>query len=152
MPKCEIVPLTSELLAEGGLLLANYIDPQSGAAPEAQQRCIHILQNLLQSPYASFYMAKAEESFAGFMALNWGFSTTKGQPFVIVQDLFVLEAYRKRGIAKSLIRHAVHIARQHQANRVQLNTATGNEAARRLYEQLGFEWFPHKEIYMYFVK
>ncbi|MGM0885281.1 MAG: GNAT family N-acetyltransferase, partial [Bacillota bacterium] len=59
--------------------------------------------------------------------------------------------FRKKGIAKLLINKAIEIANQNNANRIQLNTGTQNMNARNLYETMGFEWFPDKEIYMYFL-
>ncbi|SFS76580.1 N-acetyltransferase [Paenibacillus sp. BC26] len=100
---------------------------------------------------ADFFMVRREAVFMGFIALNWGFSTTKGQPFLRIQDLYVLPQFRKKGIAKLLVDKAIEVARQNNANRLQLNTGTNNESARSLYKTLGFEWFPEKVIYMYFL-
>ncbi|MBP1917515.1 GNAT superfamily N-acetyltransferase [Lederbergia galactosidilyticus] len=68
-----------------------------------------------------------------------------------IQDLNVRPEHRKKGVATALINKVKVWAEFHQANRLQLNTGTNNRMARQLYEGLGFEWFPDKEIYMYFL-
>ncbi len=68
-----------------------------------------------------------------------------------VQDLFVLPAYWRRGIAKALLQHLADLGCRRGANRLQLESDTQNMPARALYSAYGFEWFPDKEIYMLFL-
>ena len=118
---------------------------------EHQAACEDKLMRLLRWPSAQCFLAGQAGVWAGFASINWGFSTSKGQPIVRVQDLFVLPAYRRRGIAKALLQHLADLGRQHGANRLQLETDTQNMPAQALYSASGFEWFPDKEIYMLFL-
>jgi ribosomal protein S18 acetylase RimI-like enzyme len=55
----------------------------------------------------------------------------------IVEDLFTLPAYRRRGIATALIRHAVAYARD-RGMTTMLIGALAEETAKSLYVSLGF--------------
>ena len=147
----EILELSSELLSDASYLLVNYIYPNDDWGTSHQEECKQNLRRLLDFKNAELLMARAGDDFVGFIALNWGFSTTKGLPFLRIQDLYVLPQYRKKGIAKLLMNKAIEIAKQNNSNRIQLNTGSLNTNARNLYEALGFEWQPDKEIYMYFL-
>jgi GNAT superfamily N-acetyltransferase len=56
-----------------------------------------------------------------------------------IQDVFVLPAERRRGIASKLTRAAEAEARSRGRDRISLSVSqTGNPDAGRLYEQLGY--------------
>jgi len=144
-PSIETVELSPGLLGVAAALLAAHM---SGWSDTSMGECEQALRRLLDFPGARFVLARRSGEYCGFASIHWGFSTTKGQPILRVQDLFVLPEHRHQGIAQALLRHAVELARAGSANRLQLETGTHNVAARSLYESLGFEWFPQKEIYM----
>lgn len=55
-----------------------------------------------------------------------------------VEDVVVDQAFRSRGVGRALILAAVAEARRAGARYVDLTSATGREAARSLYESVGF--------------
>jgi ribosomal protein S18 acetylase RimI-like enzyme len=55
--------------------------------------------------------------------------------------LRVRPQYRNRGIGTDLVREAEAILRERGFSRALISVAKGNDAARRLYERLGFEVF-----------
>ena len=145
-----VIELTPDLIRPAATLLAQHFWPQSRPI-EHQAACEASLQRLIQWPSAQFFLATYQAVYAGFASINWGFSTSKGQPIVRVQDLFIVPQYRRRRIAYALLDHLVHLGRQQGANRLQLETDTQNTPARTLYASYGFEWFPDKEISMLFL-
>ena len=56
----------------------------------------------------------------------------------ILNDLFVDEAHRKQGIAKSLVKAAENFARETGAVRIVLATQVFNIAAQSVYTSLGY--------------
>jgi GNAT superfamily N-acetyltransferase len=88
------------------------------------------------------YRAKSQVS-QFFLASSRGVACAYGQAIVgpygmgIVEDLFVLPGYRKQGIARALIRHAVTYARERGMGPMLIGTHV-NEAPKRLYAALGF--------------
>jgi ribosomal protein S18 acetylase RimI-like enzyme len=146
----EFVELCPTLLSEASYLLVNYIYPLDWNK-QLQKECQEVLQRLLDFENAQFILAKKSNRYVGFISINWGFSTTKGMPILRVQDIFTILEYRKRGVAKALLQKAKEIAKEHNANRIQLETDGENNNARRLYTSLGFEWLPRKEVFMLFL-
>ena len=74
----------------------------------------------------------------GFMQLYPSFSSVSAQRSWILNDLFVLENYRKQGIAEQIMAHSKAFAVQTEAKGLALETAVDNPA-QHLYERLGWE-------------
>ena len=55
-----------------------------------------------------------------------------------VQDVFVLERRRRSGVATALMAHAERLAAARGHARIAVGHSVDNEAARRLYAQLGY--------------
>jgi GNAT superfamily N-acetyltransferase len=55
-----------------------------------------------------------------------------------VQDVFVHESRRRRGVATALMEHAERLAARRGHERVSIGHSADNAAARRLYESLGY--------------
>lgn len=145
-----IAELRPELLREAGALLAAYRHP-AGWGEREHHDCTTTLERLLDFGMAGFLLARRGEDYAGFISLNWGFSTTTGKPILRVQDLFTLPQCRRAGVARALLEHARRLGEARGANRLQLETDGENAQARALYQSLGFEWFPRKAVYMRFL-
>ena len=85
--------------------------------------------------------ATAQESRAilGFVQLYPCFSSLRMQPTLILNDLYVHQDARRRGIARSLLQGAYALACERGAVFLHLETAKTNRAARGLYESEGYE-------------
>ena len=57
---------------------------------------------------------------------------------VDIHNLAVHPAYRRRGIARSLLEFVIEAARRQSVTRVTLEVRKSNDAAQRLYHSLGF--------------
>ncbi|MFD1674567.1 GNAT family N-acetyltransferase [Alicyclobacillus fodiniaquatilis] len=148
--KIVIVALTQPLIAEASILLASYlygVEYSDEQQTEAQQ----ILKRFLHYQIATPFLARYDETYVGFIVLDWGFSTSKGLPVLRVQALYTLPAYREIGVASTLLSHAISLAKGKGANRLQLETDRENTPAKHLYAKFGFELLPEKEVYMLFL-
>jgi len=76
---------------------------------------------------------------AGFTQLYPTYSSVRACKNWILNDLYVDNAYRKKGVGEALIKAAREFAKSEGATYVQLETATDNYTAQRLYETIGFE-------------
>jgi ribosomal protein S18 acetylase RimI-like enzyme len=74
----------------------------------------------------------------GFIQLYPSFSSISMKRSWILNDLYVSEAYRGRGVAQLLIDAAVEFAAQTNAKGLAISTAIDNESAQRIYERNGF--------------
>jgi GNAT superfamily N-acetyltransferase len=75
---------------------------------------------------------------AGYAQLRFRHSLWTAAPDCWVEDVFVDEAARRRGVADALIGLALQVAGERGARRVELDTSEQNEAARALYARHGF--------------
>lgn len=58
------------------------------------------------------------------------------KPYVYLQDLYTLESYRAKGVARALIQHVYQVAKQRQCDRVYWLTHESNEVAQHLYDRV----------------
>lgn len=73
----------------------------------------------------------------GFATVYWSWSTTDGGRIGVMNDLFVVEAARGRGIAEALIEGCRAQAATHGARQLVWQTAPDNLRAQRVYERVG---------------
>lgn len=80
-------------------------------------------------------MAWEKDTPVGHAHVAWS-NTTLGIPEV--QDVFVAERFRRRGVASTLTRAAERLATDHGHRSISLSFGIANDPARRLYERLGY--------------
>ena len=149
-PVIDVSALTEESIPQAAPLLNLYAHPDDAEGGRLSE-CHAALKRFLAYPWAQLWLARSEGECVGFISLAWTASTSTGLPVLRVQGLYTLPAYRRRGVASALLRRAAELARERGAHRLQLETDTDNVEARRLYERLGFEWLPRREVYMHFL-
>jgi len=74
----------------------------------------------------------------GFTQLYPKYSSVRLCKNWILNDLYVNADHRKQGIGEKLIKTVMDFARNNGSTFVQLETAVDNDAAQRLYENIGF--------------
>jgi ribosomal protein S18 acetylase RimI-like enzyme len=74
----------------------------------------------------------------GFVQLYPSFTSVGTAPIEILNDLFVAEAARGRGVARALLRRAADDARSRGALKLVLSTALDNAPAQSLYASEGW--------------
>jgi len=80
----------------------------------------------------------ASDHAVGFVQLYPVFSSLRMARALILNDLFVAPQHRGRGISRLLMNAALAFAKQAGAVSLSLETAKTNDAARALYESLGY--------------
>lgn len=73
----------------------------------------------------------------GYACLYWTFSSTQAVETVLMNDLFVAEAARGRGVGRALIEASAAVARERGAAQLEWSTAPDNLTAQRLYDSTG---------------
>ncbi len=97
------------------------------------------LKNRLDNNEATIYLAyKSNTKPIGFVLNYHTFSSVSLGKIIVLNDLFVLEGYRKDGIGNKLINCSINLAKEMGAVRVDLGTAKDNFKAQSLYEKIGF--------------
>jgi len=80
----------------------------------------------------------ATEMGVGFALLYPSFNSVTATPVWILNDLYVLEGVRRKGVARLLIDRGRELAEDTGAGAIWLSTARDNLPSRQLYERLGF--------------
>lgn len=75
----------------------------------------------------------------GFATVLWSWDTTTGTRLAVMEDLFVREGTRGRGVGRKLLDACGALARDRGCAALAWETSPGNERAQRLYDATGAE-------------
>ena len=98
-------------------------------------------------PYAEAVIAEDGALPIGFALFFHTFSTFLARPGLYLEDLFVLEDHRGRGVGRSLLAHLAHLAVERGCRRLEWSVLNWNQEAIRFYERLGAK--PNSEWTVY---
>ena len=102
---------------------------------------------LFRKRVAEALIAECEGEAVGFALFFHTFSTFVGKPGIYIEDLFVLPAFRGRGLGKALVKEAARIAVTRGCGRLEWSCLDWNEPSIRFYRSLGAQ--PLEEWTMY---
>jgi len=91
----------------------------------------------LHSSEGCLFAYKSDNQYVAFATVYFSYASSIISKIAVMNDLYTLEAYRKKGIAKELIQHCEQYSTSMQAKRLQWLTAKDNQAAQSLYHALG---------------
>jgi ribosomal protein S18 acetylase RimI-like enzyme len=131
------------------------------AGPDQEEQVLHLWQQLLEAYGKKASLATLQESYRyaiahprqvqvyvavregrvlGTVSLHLGhFSTWNNNWYGHAEDLVVEGRERRQGVALSLFSHIIQVAKKENLSRLELHTMNNNQAARAMYEKLGFE-------------
>ncbi|HHX32052.1 MAG TPA: GNAT family N-acetyltransferase [Bacteroidales bacterium] len=95
------------------------------------------LENVVSSPNNYLFVAEEENEIIGTLTLV--FYRVPSGIKAWIEDVIVSDKARGKGVATALIWHAINIARENKAQKVDLSSSPWREAANNLYVKLGFE-------------
>jgi GNAT superfamily N-acetyltransferase len=84
------------------------------------------------------WLALVEDSIAGYAMGTWGFSTEQGGRFLLLDELFVLPAFRGMGVGAATLAFVEREAEREGAGAVRIEVAVENGPARELYRAAGY--------------
>ena len=87
------------------------------------------------------------DELVGHACLYWTFSSARACEMVLMNDLFVTEGGRGKGIGLALIEGSLEVARQRGAPGLEWMTELDNRRGQRLYERTGAArsaWFEYE--------
>lgn len=99
-----------------------------------------------EKAYAEVVFAVCNGSETGFALFFHNFSTFLGRPGIYLEDLYVKEDYRGKGIGKKLLAHISSIAMERGCGRVEWWVLNWNPA-RHFYKSLGAEAMDEWTVY-----
>ena len=125
----EYAPLLLELIRE----LAAY----EKLAPDVTATVEGVRESIFVNRYAEALLAFCGEHPVGFSVYYFGYSTFVAKPTLYVEDLYVREAFRRKGIGCGLFVELLACSARRGCGRVEWSVLDWNESAIRFYERLG---------------
>ena len=88
-------------------------------------------------PAAEVVIGYAGDQAAGFALFFHNYSTFLGQRGLYLEDLFVLQEWRSKGLGRQLLAHLARIAVERGCGRMEWSVLDWNEQAMRVYRGIG---------------
>lgn len=124
------VPLIAELIR--GLARYERLEHEVVMTPERVERTL-----FGPRPYAEVLIAEDGGEPVGFALFFHNYSTFLAQPGIYLEDLFVRETHRGKGIGKALLAKLAAIAVERDCGRLEWAVLDWNKDAIGFYERLG---------------
>jgi GNAT superfamily N-acetyltransferase len=135
MAEGDVRPIRAEEMDQVLPLIAGY-QTFYGAKPDTERNRLFFSRFLHPSEEGLLLGAWVDGKLVGFATLYWFFSSTKAADSVLMNDLFVQEGIRGKGIGRALIQSALDEARRRGAAHLEWFTAPDNATAQRLYDSV----------------
>ncbi len=119
------------LLIEG---LAHYED---AAPPDDAAKHRLEIDALSENPPYHAFVAYLGDRPVGYIIHYYTYSTYDGKRILFLEDIFVAENVRKKGVGKELFNFCLEEAKKHSCCELQWAVLTWNEDAIGFYEQMG---------------
>ncbi|WP_261132510.1 GNAT family N-acetyltransferase [Bacillus sp. Marseille-Q3570] len=87
---------------------------------------------------AYIVVAEVEDEIVGVAFFNIGVSLAKGGHYMWLNELYVHEDQRNKGIARKLLLHVVYWAERNGIKSIELETGINNAVTKHIYHSLGF--------------
>jgi GNAT superfamily N-acetyltransferase len=96
-----------------------------------------IIRDVFFRKKANLFFAIYEGKQVGYAVYFYTYSTFLGRPTLYLEDIFVLEAHRRKGVGRALFMRCVREALKHHCGRMEWAVLTWNHSAMGFYERLG---------------
>jgi GNAT superfamily N-acetyltransferase len=90
-----------------------------------------------EPPLAYILLAEVGDNSVGFASYFYTFSTFLARPGIWLDDLYVDEGWRSRGVGKALLVHLARLAKSRSCGRIDWTVATANERGLAFYRRNG---------------
>lgn len=93
--------------------------------------------------YLKCYIFEHGEKPCGFALLSKTFSQEAGGVSVTIEEIYIDEEYRGKGLATEFFEH---LKSNREIARLRIEVEDDNEGAKRLYERMGFTLLPYLQM------
>ncbi len=121
--------------------LAQYekLAPPDQAAQERLRR-----DCLSEKPKYMSFMGKIGDQYVSYVIYFFTYSSFLALPTLFLEDLFILEEYRRSGVGKRMFDFIKEAANQEGCGRIEFTVLKWNKSAQQFYDKNGgkcLEWF-----------
>ncbi len=108
--------------------------------PYDERAAARALRQLFADPSAgAVYLIEADGVVNGYMALGFNFSLEFHGRYAWIDELYVREPFRSRGIGTAALRFVEALCRERGFEAVRLEVVRSNAGAGRLYRRAGYQ-------------
>lgn len=97
----------------------------------------YLIHTLLKKEKGIQFVAEKDGRLVGFATLYFTFSTTKADNITVMNDLYVIEQERGKGIASQIFTACKKYSKDNGYAHMSWVTASDNNRAQRFYEKMG---------------
>lgn len=97
------------------------------------------------SPYMRGLMLTEQDQMIGYLLLSFTYSNEVGGMVVWVEEIYLKEPYRGQGYGKQVFRWIMRTYGE-EVKRFRLEISPENEAARALYQKIGYRKLPYEQM------
>ncbi len=119
-------------------------DPDMGAITD--EKINRTFSEFSKHPEKGFvYVIKDDQQIVGYSILVNFWSNEAGGNIIDIDELFVEESERGKGVGTNFIKHIIE-SRLNECVAVELGVIAGNDRAQRLYERIGFRLSTNRRL------
>ncbi len=100
---------------------------------------------LSDNPYNKILICQHDNKYAGYCQLSFTYSGEVGGLVVLIEELYIRDEFKGKGLGTSLLKF-IRNEYDGKAKRYRLEVTQDNANAIKLYERLGFEELPYKQM------
>jgi len=117
-----------------------------GEMPDVDRWAAAAAELIQQPDLGRIWMIHLDGQAIGYMSATFGFSLEFYGRGIIIDELFVAEAYRSQGIGRQAIEFVEDFARGQSLHSLTLDVDIANTRGQHFYQARGFEYYPHMHI------
>jgi GNAT superfamily N-acetyltransferase len=143
----EVAPIAADEYEELLTLIAAYQRFYEVSEIDRERNRSFFRRFLASSEDGLLLGARIGGRLVGYACLYWHFGSLAACESVLMNDLYVMEDARGRGVGRALIDATADVAREREAAYVEWATAPDNHVAQRLYDSTGAvrsEWISYE--------
>jgi GNAT superfamily N-acetyltransferase len=95
--------------------------------------------SFLRKPLINVLLAKADNKFIGYAFYFFSYSSFLAKPTLYLEDIFILEEYRRVGAGKLFFKELNKIAKAKKCGRIEFIVLDWNTSAISFYNKLGIK-------------
>lgn len=145
--KVEIRRLDSTNFDEFVELLEQFAAYEKLEGPDSDAKLRLKKDGLTDNPKYHAFIVFVDSKAVGFVVYFFTYATFNAKPTLFIEDIFVGEAYRGKGIGRSIFDHCIQEAREKKCGRIDFAVLDWNQPAIDFYEKIGAErlpWFSYR--------
>jgi GNAT superfamily N-acetyltransferase len=117
------------LLIEGLAKFENLAPPDKAAKRRLRRDA------LSKNPRYEAYLGRLDSKYVAYVIVYFTYSSFRALPTLYLEDIFVLEEYRRQGIGQAMFDFCVERAKKEGCGRIEFTVLDWNKSAQRFYEK-----------------